>query len=252
MKPLIFLKDRQKHIPCVTDVFVNGTNKKRLGLVFVIFLFSAVPAAAKIFIVPVFPGLQKAFERGDLGKERLAQIRDSVRVKRVWPADIEADCTFRPGRLKFSLKEGGDISGKGLRFVLRTEKKNAGKRTFTIRSDGEAVLNEIRPEDLPARLEIPLLAKLNAKNRYLFRPYFLFGPAFAVKLRAKVRTGYRNVVASDSLDSIKRADYGLVIGGGVEVLHLAAEARLNFGLRKISEFFGLRNRVFSLLAGYRF
>jgi len=101
-------------------------------------------------------------------------------------------------------------------------------------------------------LEIPLLAKLNAKNRYLFRPYFLFGPAFAVKLRAKVRTGYRNVVASDSLDSIKRADYGLVIGGGVEVLHLAAEARLNFGLRKISEFFGLRNRVFSLLAGYRF
>lgn len=158
MKPLIFLKDRQKHIPCVTDAFVNGTNKKKLGLVFVIFLFSAVPAAAKISIVPVFPGLQKAFERGDLSKDRLAQIRDSVRVKQVWPADIEADCTFRPVRLKFSLKEGGDISGKGLRFVLRTEKKNAGKRTFTIRSDGEAVLNEIRPEDLPARLEIPLLA----------------------------------------------------------------------------------------------
>jgi len=110
-------------------------------------------------------------------------------------------------------------------------------------------------------LEIPLLVTLTSAEPGHLRPVFFTGPGVEFKLRTRF---------GDAPDGIQEGfdqfvlghEFEWVIGGGLEVpyggRHLTFEARYTFGLTPVFDADPTdsdrekRNRVFALLAGYRF
>lgn len=76
------------------------------------------------------------------------------------------------------------------------------------------------------------------------RPILMAGPYF----------GYALDLSGGWKDSLKKSDWGLGLGGGVEIWKLQAMLRYSWGLQNISEesAFNLKNNVFSVSLGYFF
>jgi hypothetical protein len=81
----------------------------------------------------------------------------------------------------------------------------------------------------------------------LIKPIILAGPYFGYALDFKGFNNFRN--------NIKRFDWGIGLGAGVEIWKLQIEGRYNWGLQNLSEKkndFNLKNNVFTLSAIYFF
>jgi hypothetical protein len=79
------------------------------------------------------------------------------------------------------------------------------------------------------------------------KPIILVGPYFGYAVNFK---GFKNFK-----DDIKRFDWGIGLGGGVEIWKLQIEGRYNWGLQNLSErakHFDLKSNVFTLSAIYFF
>jgi hypothetical protein len=110
--------------------------------------------------------------------------------------------------------------------------------------------------------EIPALARVSlarsaARNIYLFG-----GPFTAIRLNAKFRQAAGRPITSgvttDISADVKRFDFGMVAGGGVDVSrHLVVDARYSWGLVDINKGIptaaqGIRTRTFAVLVGFRY
>jgi hypothetical protein len=103
-------------------------------------------------------------------------------------------------------------------------------------------------------LEVPVLAKFpfGALGRRL---YAAAGPAVGVRLRARSRAEFSGATEEvDVSDLVARTDFGIALGGGVEVGPIAIDGRYTFGLSDLdtADDVTVRNRVVSVSAGFRF
>lgn len=104
-------------------------------------------------------------------------------------------------------------------------------------------------------LEVPVLLKLSPSPRSDFaRPTFFAGPSVGILLDAK------KVYDTDYKEYLRSTDFGVIIGGGVELGRLSFDARYNLGLTTIAKdydaSFGnvpgdIKNRAFTVTAGVR-
>lgn len=104
-------------------------------------------------------------------------------------------------------------------------------------------------------LQLPLLLKLSPSIADAFvRPVFFIGPAVAFLLDVE------NVNDTDYEEYLNSTDFGVIIGGGVELGNLSIDARYNLGLtaveREYAASFGnvrgaVKNRAFTVTAGFR-
>jgi hypothetical protein len=81
----------------------------------------------------------------------------------------------------------------------------------------------------------------------LIKPVILVGPYFGYAINFK---GFNNI-----RDDINRVDWGIGLGGGVEIWKFQIEGRYNWGLQNIAKkanILNLKNNVFTLSATYFF
>lgn len=82
------------------------------------------------------------------------------------------------------------------------------------------------------------------------RPFVFAGPALSLKTSAKFS---ENGVNTD-IDDVAGSDVSLVLGAGIEIAQGSIEVRYSFGFKDINPDtdFSAKNRVLSVLVGYRF
>lgn len=114
-----------------------------------------------------------------------------------------------------------------------------------------------------AYLEFPFLAKVTAPTGR-FRPVFFGGPApalqigcdFEFALPAQPEQVLRVTCGQDEITVVRKLDFGVVAGAGIEGLWPAAalslEARYTAGLRSVFDDVEIRNRALSVLLGLTF
>ena len=101
--------------------------------------------------------------------------------------------------------------------------------------------------------EIPVLLHVRFAHRY----YVAGGPSMAFAVRAKARSSFSGAATEiDIMDEIKRFDFGVAMGGGVEFGSLVVDGRYTLGLTDIdkdtSDSTKTKNRAISITAGFRF
>ena len=106
-------------------------------------------------------------------------------------------------------------------------------------------------------LEIPMLGKMYLVDNRAVSPFLIAGPAVSVKLSEKYKSRYENRSGSSDSHNFESRDFGLIVGGGVEFSRFLVEARVNFGLTRANktaneDFLTIKNRVISVLGGFRF
>ncbi len=104
-------------------------------------------------------------------------------------------------------------------------------------------------------LEIPLLLKIGVPiENASVKPYFLVGPALAIKVSESIKEGG----VEETEDQAKGFDAGVVFGGGLEFGRVSVGARYNLGFMDIDkeeageEGDEVKNRAISLLIGVKF
>lgn len=103
-------------------------------------------------------------------------------------------------------------------------------------------------------VEVPVLARF----RVLRSAYIVAGPSMAFRLRARTRTPFGSSTEEVDLDEeVEKFDLGIVGGVGIDVgRRWLVDARYTHGLsdtdKDTSDDVKIRNRVFSLSAGFRF
>jgi hypothetical protein len=110
--------------------------------------------------------------------------------------------------------------------------------------------------------EIPALARVSLARSSARNIYVFGGPFSAIRLHAKFRQAAGRPVTSgvttDISSDVKRFDFGMEGGGGVDVSrHLVVDARYSWGLVDINKGIptaaqGIRNRTFAVLVGFRY
>ena len=110
-------------------------------------------------------------------------------------------------------------------------------------------------------LEIPFLVMFRPGDATRLRPVFLTGPGVEFKLRARYGDAPDGLQAAFN-QFVHGHEFEWVIGGGLDVpygrRHLTVETRYSFGLTPVFDADPTdsdstkRNRVFAVLAGYRF
>jgi hypothetical protein len=165
----------------------------------------------------------------------LADLEDSEDSKR--RLGLVAGVWVRvPVSGRFSFQAEGLFSEKGIAFE---------------ETDGEG--------DVRLRyFEIPLLGRADLGTPGSTSGFYVFaGAAPAFKLSARVRFEEGGTEATDDIsDELESMDLGLVGGAGFEFGRASVEARYTHGLMDISkneaETDKPKNRVFSVMVGYRF
>jgi Outer membrane protein beta-barrel domain len=99
-------------------------------------------------------------------------------------------------------------------------------------------------------LEIPAVVHVNfgSRDRNKAMGYALVGPVFTLNLKQKLN-------GVDVSDNFNGADIGLMVGGGFEIVRIAAEVRGNWGFRNISDegtFTDTKTRSIEFLVKVRF
>ena len=102
-------------------------------------------------------------------------------------------------------------------------------------------------------LEVPVLVRFRA----LRTAYVVAGPSMAYRLRARTRTPFGGSTEEVDLDAdVESFDLGIVGGVAVEFGRWLVDARYTHGLtdtdKDTSDDVKIRNRTFSLAAGFRF
>lgn len=116
-------------------------------------------------------------------------------------------------------------------------------------------------------LEIPVLAKITVPTQGSVKPFLFAGPAVALKLSTKLKMevgGDSVEVESEEVNEmLKGTDFGLVIGGGLDIGlgapgtgSISVDIRYSLGLTNIFDVEGedikVRNGAFSIMVGYSF
>ena len=102
-------------------------------------------------------------------------------------------------------------------------------------------------------LEVPVLARVPLGRLF----YVTGGPSMAFLLQAKVRTRFSGATEDiDISDDVQSFDFGLAMGGGVELGRLIIDGRYTLGLRDAdkdtTDATTTKNRTISFTAGFRF
>lgn len=103
--------------------------------------------------------------------------------------------------------------------------------------------------------DVPVLLKYDSTTAGN-SPFNLFaGPSFGFRHRARAKDAL-GLADEDIREDIERIDVGLVFGAGIEVRYFILDGRYQMGLSTVNKNdtadFKLKNRVFSILAGFRF
>jgi Outer membrane protein beta-barrel domain len=107
-------------------------------------------------------------------------------------------------------------------------------------------------------LEIPVLFRYRAPVSGNTSLQLFAGPSPAFKLNAEVTGEFFDISSDQDIDDeIETFDFGLVIGAGIEIGHVTLDGRYTWGLSDLnadpeSPEVEVRNRVFSILVGFRF
>ena len=106
-------------------------------------------------------------------------------------------------------------------------------------------------------VEVPILARITRGGAGGRRFYGTGGGAVAVLLRARTRAAFGGSTEEiDIGEDVETLDWGVVVGGGVELGAIVMDFRYTHGLRDIdadrSDEVKVRNRVVSFTAGLRF
>lgn len=106
-------------------------------------------------------------------------------------------------------------------------------------------------------LEVPILARYTRPLSDHWRFYVAGGPTLATRLRARTRTEFSGGTEEiDVDDDVEQMDFGVAVGGGLEMGTFVFDGRYTFGLSDIdadqSDTSTFRNRVISVTAGFRF
>ena len=106
-------------------------------------------------------------------------------------------------------------------------------------------------------LEVPLLARYSKRGAGRNGYYVAGGPVAAFRLRARTRTEFGGATEEiDIADELERFDFGLAIGGGVELGAWVFDGRYTHGLKDVdkdqSDSVKVTNRAVSITAGFRF
>ena len=110
-------------------------------------------------------------------------------------------------------------------------------------------------------LEFPALARVTLARSDSHAVFLFAGPSAGVRINAKFRvssgTKVKSGVSEDISSDVKRLEYALSAGGGVNIgRHAVADARYSWGLsdlnRDAGDDHGVRNRAFTVLVGFRY
>jgi hypothetical protein len=102
-------------------------------------------------------------------------------------------------------------------------------------------------------LEVPVLAHVRLAKVF----YAEAGPSMAFRLQAKARTPFSGATEDiDISDDVQAFDFGVAMGGGVELGRVIIDGRYTLGLRdadtETSDASTMKNRTISFTAGFRF
>ena len=134
--------------------------------------------------------------------------------------------------------------------------------------DAESGSLSIKSSLSPLYLDIPLTGKAsynlgNAKVYGAFGPYLGVGIGGKIKMKityeGETEKDDENIEwgsDEDEDDDLKRLDYGITIGGGIEINSVRVGLMYNYGLANISSYTDdgatMSNRVLGISVGYRF
>jgi len=106
-----------------------------------------------------------------------------------------------------------------------------------------------------AYLEIPVLARLTIPTGVSLTPSIFAGPVLGLKVQGDQKAEYRGRSTSTEIDGLKSTDFGLALGGGLDVDTGYGKAlidlRYEFGLTEILDDGGsIKNSAFLAMVGY--
>jgi hypothetical protein len=96
-------------------------------------------------------------------------------------------------------------------------------------------------------LEVPVLFEWKFRNEKKLQPILYAGPAIGINTNASGSRGY--------LNNVRKMDYSLIAGTGIEIGKLSFQVRYSMGLSRFdnsSQNLDLRNSTLSVLAGFNF
>jgi Outer membrane protein beta-barrel domain len=111
-----------------------------------------------------------------------------------------------------------------------------------------------------AYIELPVLARVSFPTRQI-RPVLFAGPAVALRIGCDLQLlipdqPLRATCGRNDFNDVRQTDYGVVVGGGVEIrwfqAALALEARYSVGLQSIIRDVDVKNRSFGLALALTF
>jgi hypothetical protein len=105
--------------------------------------------------------------------------------------------------------------------------------------------------------ETPVLVRFSRRGTGTFNYYVAGGPAVAFLLRARSRTEFAGATEEiDITEQVNRVDFGVAMGGGVEVGSIVIDGRYTLGLQDIdkdkTDAIKTTNRAVSLTVGFKF
>jgi hypothetical protein len=102
-------------------------------------------------------------------------------------------------------------------------------------------------------VQVPVLVRVSAPLAPSASLRVFAGPSFGFRQSAKVRAEGTD---EDIKEDVESFDAGMVFGAGFDVLHFLVDARYTLGLKNAgkdpAEGESVKNRVFSIMAGFRF
>jgi hypothetical protein len=102
-------------------------------------------------------------------------------------------------------------------------------------------------------VQVPVLVRAGVPLAPAVSLRLFGGPSFGFRESAKVRAEGTD---TDIKEDVESFDAGLVFGAGLDVAHFLVDARYTFGLKNAAkdpaEGESVKNRVFSIMAGFRF
>lgn len=107
-------------------------------------------------------------------------------------------------------------------------------------------------------LDFPVLARFSSSPSGGTSFHLFAGPSFGFRVSAKTEVSVdgEEDFSEDIDEEIERVDLGLVVGAGVEFGRLVVDGRYTWGLSDLdadkSDDIKIRNRVFTVMAGFRF
>jgi hypothetical protein len=103
-------------------------------------------------------------------------------------------------------------------------------------------------------IEVPILLTYTLAGAWPVEPYLLGGPSVAFKVEGNSVTQFMGKHLGYDMDYVRRADWGLIAGGGVGLptdrAQVALEVRYGLGLAAYSDGIDNRNSVVSILVTF--